>query len=78
MKGETKKARKPLPPQFTLTIQQRDLDMLESAITQLAEREPGWTASVRRFATHCQLDRTIKVLDSIKQTKANRQMEMTL
>ena len=78
MKPEKRKVHKPLPAQFTLTIHQKDLDMLESAITQLAEREPQWTAAVRRFAGHCQLDRTIKVLDSIKQTKMNRQMEIPL
>ena len=71
-----KKKPKVLPAQFTLTIQQRDLDMLESAICQLAVREPEWTATVRRFATHCQLERTLRMLDSIVETKKKRQTEM--
>lgn len=75
---EKKKTHKPLPRQFTLTICQSDMDMLESAMCQLASREPEWRAGVRKFATVCQMERTLKVLDSIKQTEANRQMELTI
>lgn len=73
---EKKKSHKPLPKQFTLTICQSDLDMLESAITQLASREPEWRAGVRKFATQCQMERTLKVLDSIRQTEKDKQMEI--
>jgi hypothetical protein len=76
--NEKPKTHKKLPKQFTLTINQHDLDMLESAVCQLASREPAWRAAVRKFASQCQMERTLKVLDSIKQTEADRQLVFDL
>lgn len=75
---EKKKTHKKLPRQFTLTINQHDLDMLESAVCQLASREPAWRASVRKFASQCQMERTLRVLDSIRETDARKQMELPI
>lgn len=73
-----KVARKPASSQkhrreIKIWVTQPKLDLLESALGQLCEREPRWRQQAEALAKEAQLERLLKVLESFKQTASKRQ-----
>jgi len=44
-------------------VSKKSIDMLESAIGQLVEREPEWTETARVFAQKAGLKRVLKLIE---------------
>lgn len=59
--------------EIKIWVTQPKLDLLESAIGQLCEREPKWRETAEALAKEARLERLLKVLESFKQTDANKQ-----
>lgn len=73
-----KVARKPESPQkhrreIKIWVTQPKLELLESALGQLCEREPRWRQQAEALAKEAGLERLLKVLQSFKETAGRRQ-----
>lgn len=73
---KTKLSEQRIKPEIRIWRTQPKLDLLESAIGQLVEREPEWAHTAMAVAREARLGRLEKVLESFKDTIAKRQKEM--
>jgi hypothetical protein len=71
-----KQTKAPIKIQRSVNVSERVVDMLESAISQLALREPEWRPSALNFARECGFDRTVSVLEHLRDTAKARQMTL--
>ena len=62
--------------EIKIWVTQPKLDLLESAIGQLVEREPKWYQAALALAKEARLVRLQKVLESFDKTASERQEEM--
>lgn len=75
----TRKPSKKLPapkPEIRIWRTQPKVDLLESAIGQLVDREPKWADVAKAVAVEARLERLVRVLESFKETAEKRQKEM--
>jgi len=56
-----------------ILVSQRNIDMLESAIGQLIEREPEWTETARVFAEKARLHRVLRLIAHKREEFKKRQ-----
>jgi hypothetical protein len=74
-----RKQNKKLPapkPEIRIWRTQPKVDLIESAIGQLVDREPKWAEVAMAVAREARLERLVKVLESFKETAEKRQKEM--
>ncbi len=58
-----------------IPVSDKSLDMLESAISQLAYREPEWRKSAMVFARAAGLQKTVAVINHLWAVEDGRQQE---
>lgn len=63
-------------PWKSISIPPNTYDMLESALLQLADREPKWDKQIRAFAKSSDLQRVIEHIDVMRNARRETQLEM--
>ena len=62
--------------EIRIWVTQPKLDLLESALGQLCEREPHWHQVAVALAKEARLERLLKVLESLEKTAKERQGDL--
>jgi hypothetical protein len=61
--------------QKKIPVSEKSLDMLESAVSQLAYREPEWRKSAMVFARAAGLQKTVAIINHLWAVEDGRQQE---